>query len=121
MKTSSYTLLPQTTYGTASENYDGISADFAGVPSKAAAYYTKDKGMQTIAWFLNNFEGILHFEATLDADSSVANWFVLGTIDGSASPLTENDVLNIDGNFTWVRVRVEGFIAGSITKVSLSY
>jgi hypothetical protein len=121
MKTSSYTILPETTHGVASENYDGVSTDFAGIPSKAAAYYTKDKGLQTIAWFLNNFEGILHLEATLDSDNNNASWFSIGMIDGSISPLTENEVENIEGNFTWIRVRVEGFLSGSITKVVLSY
>ena len=121
MKTSSYTIIPETIFGTPSENYDGVSPNFAGIPSKAAAYYTKDKGVQTIAWFLNNFQGTIHIEATLDADADLANWFDLGVIDGSITPLTENDSMNIDGNFTWIRARIENFTAGEIIKISLSY
>lgn len=120
MKSSSYTLIPQTVFSTATENYDGVSPDFAGVPVKAAAYYTKNKSIQTVSWYLDNLEAVVYIEATLDSDPETADWFELFNVQ-DVGPVTENDVENVEGNFTWIRARVEGFTAGEIIKISLSY
>jgi hypothetical protein len=122
MKTSLYTLLPSTVHGTQSENYDGIATEFTGIPFKAAAYYTKNKNLQTVAWFLDNLEATVYIEATLDEDPNSANYSEIMTLTGTlGAELTENDWVNIDGNFTWIRARVVDFNAGQIIKVSLSY
>ena len=126
MKTSSYTLIPSTTAGTANENYDPLVGDFfSGIPQKAAAYYSKDKSVQTLSWYLMSFEGTITIEATLDADKDTANYFPIRTVswDGM-TPLTENDYENLDGNYTWIRATVTGFNnvpTNFIGKVSLGY
>lgn len=122
MKTSSYNLLPSTTFGTAIENYDGSSTTFSGIPQKAAAYYTKDKSIQTISWYLTNFIGILTIEATLDKDSNTNNYFQIGdTVSDGITLLTENGFANLEGNYTWIRLTVSSFGAGTINKVSIGY
>jgi len=124
MKTSSYTLIPFTSAGTANENYDGASTEFSGIPQKAAAYYSKDKSFQTVSWYLSNFTGVLTIEATLDSLSDTDNYFPIATDDGTTTPLDGNFFANLEGNYTWIRATVTFFdpaAGGAISKVSLGY
>ena len=135
MKTASYVLIPATSFGIANENYDGVSEDFNGVPVKAAAYYLKDKTLQTAAWYLNGFQGKIEIQATLDEDPNTENYFTIsqsniGNIPENETPvdplptyppITENGAENIEGNFTWIRASVTRFTAGTITKITLGY
>ena len=122
MKTSAYNLLPSTMYGTAVENYDGIATTFSGIPQKAAAYYSKDKSIQTVSWYLTNFIGYLTIEATLDENSDSDNYFPINVVGDGINPLSENDFANLEGNYTWVRATISNFGAGStINKVSIGY
>jgi len=122
MKTTTLQLLPTTTYGTPSGNYDGSSQDFAGDQQQAANYYGGFGGLQTIAFYLNQFQGRIHIQATLDSvpvlDSA---WFNISDFDSTSSATTNNFSRNITGNFTWIRARVLDFDAGTISKVMLSY
>jgi hypothetical protein len=122
MKTTTLELLPTTTYGTPSGNYDGSSQDWSGDRQQAANYYGGFGGLQTIAYYLNGFQGRIKIEATLDSDpvSDVA-WFKVNEFDSTTSPATNNFSVNITGNFTWIRANVEDFDAGTITKLYMSY
>ena len=122
MKTTTLQLLPTTTVGTPSGNYDGSSLDWSGVEQKAADYYGGFGGLQTIAFFLNSFQGLIKIEATLDSiPASDADWFKVLEFDSLTTTTTNNFSNNITGNFTWIRANVEGFVAGSIQKVMMSY
>jgi hypothetical protein len=122
MKTTTLQLLPTTSYGTPSGNYDGSSQDCAGTPQQAANYYGGFGTLQTVAFFLLNFQGLIKIEATLDAVPTVdSDWFKVSEFDSTASATTENFSRNITGYFTWMRARVEQFDAGTITKLTLSY
>ena len=121
MKTSSLTLLPNTTFGVAVENYDGVSPNFDGVPQKAAAYYSKDKSVQTISWYLSGFVGRLKVKATLDADKDSDNYATIHELGDGIAALTENDFINLKGNYTWIKITIEDFTAGVINKVSMGY
>ena len=122
MKTTTLQLLPTTTYGTPSGNYDGSSTDFNGVQQQAANYYGGFGSLQTIAFFLSGFQGRIRIQATLDSvPLTDSQWFPVSDFDSTGSPTTENFSRNITGNFTWIRARVEDFEAGSIEKVMMSY
>ena len=122
MKTTTLQLLPTTSYGTPSGNYDGSSEDWSGVRQQAANYYGGFGGLQTIAFFLNGFQGRIRIEATLDSDPTLdAEWFKVYEKDCVSTAATENFSTNITGNFTWIRANVELFSAGTITKVDMSY
>jgi len=148
MKTASHTLLSATVYGTASTVdglYDGTSPDFNGIPQKAAAYFTKDLGIQTLSWYIKAFSGTITFEATLDSEYESANWFKIGStistiqedqatitsdvdpniypapIPVTLPPITENSYENVAGNYTWIRASVTEFSSGEILKLSLGY
>ena len=122
MKTTTLQLLPTTTYGTASGNYDGSSQDWSGPPQQAANYYGGFGGLQTVAFFLNGFQGKIKIEASLEfAPATDQEWFKVYEFDSTSSPDTSNFSANITGNFTWLRANVEDFSQGTITKVMLSY
>lgn len=116
------TILATTVYGTPSGNYDGSSQDWFSDAVKAANYYRGQGSVQTVLFSVQDFEGTLHLEATLDSNPSDAAWFstfVYG--DGSTTPLTDYHPESIVGNFTWMRIRVEGFAGGTINTVTITY
>jgi hypothetical protein len=122
MKTTTLQLLPTTSHGTPSGNYDGSSQDFNGVDQKAADYYGGIGDLQTVAIYLSQFEGVIKIQATLESAPTVdADWFRVYEFDSTASATTNNFSTNITGNFTWIRARVEDFTAGNIEKVTVSY
>jgi len=122
MKTTTLQLLPATSYGTPSGNYDGSSEDWSGDRQQAANYYGGFGDLQTIAFYLNQFQGRIRIEATLDSDPVTDDaYFQVNSFDSTAAPTTNNFSVNITGNFTWIRANVEDFSAGSITKVMMSY
>lgn len=114
------TILGTTVYGTPSGNYDGSSQDWASNAVEAANYYRGRGGLQTVLFDVTNFEGVMTVEATLDSDADSAVWFQTYVL-GDGTPTTSYFSTNILGNFTWMRVRVEGFSGGTINAVTLSY
>ena len=115
-------ILATTVYGVPSGNYDGSSQDWLSDAVQAAAYYRGQGSFQTVLFSVSGFEGVLTLEATLDPDPDTAGWFdtfVYG--DGSTTPLTDYHPETITGNFTWMRVRVEGFSGGTINTVTITY
>ena len=122
MQTTTLQLLPTTTFGTPSGNYTGTSTFFAGVRAQAADYYGGFGQLQTFAFFLNAFQGIITIQASLDTDpTSDVQWFPVNIYDASTSPVTDNFPVSITGNFTWLRAYVSDFQAGTITKLAVSY
>jgi hypothetical protein len=122
MRTTTVQLLPTTTYGTPSGNYDGSSLDWSGVEQKAADYYGGYGQLQTIAFYLNGFQGLIKIEATLESNPvSDDQWFKINEFDSRTDPTTNNFSVNIVGNFVWIRANVEFFTVGTITKVTMSY
>jgi len=122
MQTTTLQLLPTTTYGTPSGNYDGTSSFFAGVPQQAADYYGGFGQLQTLAFYLNGFQGVITIQATLDTSPTEdSEWFTADVFDSSSSATTNNFPVNITGNFTWIRAFVSNFQAGTITKLMVSY
>jgi hypothetical protein len=122
MKTTTVQLLPTTTYGTPSGNYDGSSLDWSGEDQQAANYYGGFGQLQTVAFYLLNFQGLIRIEATLDSEPTVdADWFKINEFDSTSAATTNNFSVNLTGNFTWIRATVIGFEAGTITKVTMSY
>jgi len=116
------TILDTTVYGVPSGNYDGSSQDWFSEPAKAANYYRGQGSIQTVTFTVQGFEGVMHLEATLSANPAEAVWFDTFTYgDGSTIPLTDYHPEAIVGNFTWMRVRIEGFSGGTINSVVIAY
>lgn len=115
-------LLDRTVYGTASGNYDGSSQDFYGDPVRAANYYGGQGAIQTATIRVTGFIGTITIQATLNDQPSIqAAWFDLDTYGDGINPDTDTHPYTITGNFTFMRVRVEGFDAGIIDNIILTY
>lgn len=115
-------LLDSTTYGTASGNYDGSSQDFYGNPVRAANYYRGQGSIQTATVRVTGFVGRITLQATLaDQPSIQAAWFDVATYGDGVTPATDTRPFTITGNFTFMRVRVELFDAGTINNIILTY
>ena len=125
MATTTVTLLPSTTHGVPSGNYDGSSEDFIGDPQKAANYYRGRGGVQTIQWRFLGVQGDVTIQATLDADPATVQWFDITSYgDGStadSSIITDVHYDSVLGNFTWLRAVVTNFTDGTIELVSATY
>lgn len=116
------TILTTTVYGEASGNYDGSSQDWYSDPVKAANYYRGQGSIQTVTFSVTGFEGTMILEATLGPDPANATWFDTFTYgDGSTIPLTDYHPEAVQGNFTWMRLRIEGFSGGTINSVTIAY
>lgn len=122
MKTTTLQLLPTTTFGTPSGNYDGSSSDWAGLPQQAANYYGGFGDLQTLAFFLLSFQGRIIIEATMaSTPESDLDWFQVDEVDSTSEYTTSNFSRNLSGNFVWLRARVKDFTSGTITKLTLAY
>jgi len=125
MAITTVTLLPSTTYGTPSGNYDGSSEDFIGDPQKAANYYRGRGGTQTIRWVYLGVQGKVTIQATLDNDPADSRWFdIAATGDSStddSTTITATYIEAVVGNFTWLRAVVTNFKDGTIEVVQATY
>jgi hypothetical protein len=118
---TTYTMLGTTVYGVPSGNYDGSSQDWVSDAVRAADYYRGYGGLQTITFTVTGFIGIIHLEATLDPNPGPAAWINTYSIGDTSTILTDRHPASIVGNFTWMRLRVELFDAGTINSVSITY
>lgn len=113
-------LLPQTTYGTPSGNYDGSSLDFIADPVRAANYYGGQGSIQTATIRTTDFVGNVTLQATLNDQPSIqAAWFDVDTFT-SPSESSGIDGRTITGSFTFMRAAITDFEAGSIS-ITLTY
>lgn len=121
MTITTLTLLGTTTVGTPSGNYDGSSQDFHGDPALAVNYYAGQGSIQTVFIRVSGFQGRIIIQATLDDDPDQARWADTYEYDHTASPITDYHPVAITGNYTFMRVAVTAFQAGTIESVNLSY
>lgn len=120
MTANTQILLPATTYGSPSGNYDRSSQDWYGDAVPAADYYKGRGGLQTAFFRVTGFDGTVKLEATLDSVTDTATWFDIYTY-GGGSPLTDYHPVTLLGNFVWMRARVTGFDAGTIDSITVTY
>jgi hypothetical protein len=108
-------LLPRTSYTGANS--------VIGTPVPAASYYLSSQNLQTLTWNLVLFLGIINVQATLVDSPTEDDWFTVYSIDSVTIPvaLTQVSYYNIQGNFVWMRAKIENFTAGDILNVKVSY
>jgi len=122
---SAYTqeiIVPSTTYGTPSGNYDGSSQDWFSKSVIGSNYYGGYRSNQTFITNLFSFSGKITIQGTLNSPEYDADWFDIVTYNYIDSPditevLTENSI----GNFVWLRARIQGFTTGTINSITVSY
>ena len=105
-------LLPQSVYSAGS---------VTGQKQPAAGYYLGNKNLQTITWTLNSFQGTIIIEASLETEPSNDDWFIIYTLATGGSTLTQTSFTNLEGNFVWIRAKVNPFYAGTVQNVKVTY
>jgi hypothetical protein len=109
-------LFPQTTYnGGGTANVYSLTGN--SVP--AAAYYLGNQDLQTVNYKLTDVTANLVIEATLASSPSDDDWFRVFEVE--CANTTISSYTNIDGNFVYMRAKIEDFSQGIVQFVKLSY
>lgn len=120
-------LLPQTAYLNPG---NGAPYTVTGNTFPAAAYYLGNRDLQTVNVKLNQVVGNIVVQATLASEPSVNDWFNVYTLVANANApantapqLSSNASVytNIEGNFVYMRAKIEDFQNGTVNFVKLSY
>jgi hypothetical protein len=115
-QTTTLILLPQTAYQNPG---NGAPYTVVGNAQPAAAYYLGNQDLQTVNFNLTNVTGNIVIEATLASDSNNANWFKVYEFEAVSSNVST--YTNIEGNFVYIRAKIEGFSQGTTNFIKVSY
>lgn len=126
-QTTTLILLPETTYVN-----PGNSSPYTvtGNSYPAAAYYLGNKDLQTVNMKVTNCTGNIVIEASLATTPNSNDWFQVHKLvananatPNSAPQLASNASVytNINGNFVFMRAKIENFQGGTVQFVKLSY
>jgi hypothetical protein len=126
-QTTTLILLPQTTYLNPG---NGAPYTVVGNTFPAAAYYLGNKDLQTVNIKLDQVVGNIIIEATLATQPTITDWFNVYKLEANnnAPANTEPQLAsnsstytNIEGNFVYMRAKIENFDYGIVNYVKLSY
>lgn len=120
-------LLPQTAYDNPG---DGSPYDVVGEKQPAAAYYLGNRDLQTVQYSLSKCTANVIIEASLATEPADSDWFSVYKLvaNNDASEETDpklasdaNSFENIEGNFVYLRAKLEDFRNGSVNFIKVSY
>jgi len=112
------TLIPALQYGVPTDQYAGGNL-YIGNAIPAAGYYGGQGAIQTILYNVDQLQGNITIQATLNDLQDSAPWFEIHKlVANNVSEVTSNTVI---GNFTWLRATVTDFSTGNINIVTASY
>lgn len=110
-------LFPQTTYdGGGTANVYSLTSN----AQPAAAYYLGNEDLQTINIKTTDFSGNIVIQATLSANKSTDEYFEVYRLD-NCSNSNISMYTNIDGNFVYMRAKIEDFQWGVVNFIKMSY
>ncbi len=121
-------MLPQTVWSSNVAN--GNSYTVTGNSQPAAAYYLGNKDLQTVNLNLLNCTGNILIEASLATSPGSTDWFKVYELEANANapansaPQVASNAsvyTNIEGNFVYLRAKVEDFAGGGVQFIKLSY
>lgn len=126
-QSSTLILMPETAYdGSGTANIYTV----IGNEQPAAAYYLGNRDLQTVNLKLTNVTGNIIIEASLASTPSSSDWFTVYTLEaninaaGNSAPLLASNAAsytNIEGNFVYLRAKIEDFANGVVNYIKLSY
>jgi len=120
-------LLPETAYVNPG---NGAPYTVTGTSNPAAAYYLGNRDLQTVAVKLTQVTGNIVIEASLATSPTSSDWFQVYMLvaNANAAPNTAPELAsnasvytNIEGNFVYMRAKIEDFNSGILHYVKLSY
>ena len=109
-------LLPQTVYRNPG---NGAPYTVTGEAQPAAADYLGNQDLQTVNYALSNCTGNIIIEATLASNPTDTDWFKVYEFE--AVTANTSTYTNIDGNFVYIRAKVEDFNNGIVNFIKVSY
>jgi hypothetical protein len=109
-------LLPQTAYQNPG---NGAPYTVVGNAQPAAAYYLGNQVLQTVNYGLSNCTGNIVIEATLASSPVDTDWF--SVYEFEAVTTNTSAYTNIDGNFVYIRAKLEDFSNGIVNYIKISY
>lgn len=120
-QTTTLILLPQTTWVNT-----GNSAVYTvtGASQPAAAYYLGNKDLQTVNVKLSGVTGNIVIEASLATTPTSDDWFKVYELEANANANVNSNAstyYNVEGNFVYMRAKIEDFSSGIVQFVKLSY
>jgi hypothetical protein len=121
-------LLPQTSFVNPG---NGTPYTVVGNSQPAAAYYLGNKDLQTVNLSCQEVTGNIIIEASLASQPSAdSDWFKVYEFEANANApsntqpqINSNAAVytNVDGNFVFMRAKVQDFAGGIVNFVKLSY
>ena len=126
-QTTTLILLPQTTYLNPG---NGAPYTVTGNSQPAAAYYLGNQDLQTVNIRLTNCTGNIVIEASLATDPTSTDWFDVYELiaNANATPNSAPQIASnasvytkIEGNFVYLRAKVEDFQGGGVNYIKLTY
>lgn len=126
-QTTTLILFPQTTYVNPG---NGASYTVTGNSQPAAAYYLGNKDLQTVAIKATNLTGNVVIQASLATTPSSDDWFKVYELEANANAVSNSApqiasnasvYTNIEGNFVYLRAKIEDLSGGGVQYVKLSY
>ena len=121
--TTSVTLIPTTTFGSSTGNYDGSSASFNSDKVKGDGYYGFSDGVHTVQTRVTSLVGTVKIQGSLKKDPADTDWVDVVTVNDSdgSTAITNSFLNNFTGNFVWIRVAVSSFTAGTINNIFMAH
>lgn len=125
---STLILLPQTAYDGGSNNkIYNVNGDAV----QAAAYYLGNRDLQTVNINLHHVTGNIIIQASLSGTPvNNSDWFNTFKLEANymaannspkADAANANMSINIEGNFVWLRARIQDFAHGVVNFIKVSY
>ena len=120
-------LFPETTYVNPG---NGAPYTLTSNSQPAAAYYLGNQDLQTLNLKLSGVTGNIVLEASLASTPTNTEWFKVYELEAnanapsnSASYIASNASLynNVEGNFVYLRAKIEDFQGGTVNFVKISY
>lgn len=120
-------LLPQTTYLNPG---NGAPYTVTGNSQPAAAYYLGNQDLQTVTYSFTQCVGNLVIEATLATQPAASDWFRVFELEVNTNGVANTEpqiasnatgYTNIEGNFVYIRAKIEDFSNGGVNFVKVSY
>ena len=99
----------------------GTSMNVTGHKVRYDSWYGYTDGFGTIMVTYNGFQGQMVFEATLSMEPMASDWFTVTQSENYTSEHTDSNSYNIQGNFTYIRARLDRSATGDGTTYDPTY
>jgi hypothetical protein len=99
----------------------GTSMNVTGHKVRYDSWYGYTDGFGTIMVTYNGFQGQMVFEATLSMEPMASDWFTVTQSENYTSEHTGSNSYNIQGNFTYIRARLDRSATGDGTTYDPTY